>query len=240
AATQAAGAGAVADAQATLAQLPPGILSDILSALAANADPLTSGLLGIASTLNPQVGSAQPIVIPTPIGELDVIALYIASIATGSIALAITNTARPWHIGLYGNAGGLGPTQGHPLSSATDEPEPHWGPFGGAAPVSAGVGHAALVGALSVPHSWTTAAPEIQLAVQATPTFSSSAGADPTALNGMPAGLLSGMALASLAARGTTGGGGTRSGTSTDGQEDGRKPPVVVIREQPPPGNPPR
>lgn len=206
AATQAAGAGAVADAQATLAQLPPGILSDILSALAANADPLTSGLLGIASTLNPQVGSAQPIVIPTPIGELDVIALYIASIATGSIALAITNTARPWHIGLYGNAGG----------------------------------HAALVGALSVPHSWTTAAPEIQLAVQATPTFSSSAGADPTALNGMPAGLLSGMALASLAARGTTGGGGTRSGTSTDGQEDGRKPPVVVIREQPPPGNPPR
>ncbi len=56
----------------------------------------------------------------------------------------------------------------------------------------------------------------------------------------MPAGLLSGMALASLAARGTTGGGGTRSGTSTDGQEDGRKPPVVVIREQPPPGNPPR
>lgn len=130
AATQAAGAGAVADAQATLAQLPPGILSDILSALAANADPLTSGLLGIASTLNPQVGSAQPIVIPTPIGELDVIALYIASIATGSIALAITNTARPWHIGLYGNAGGLGPTQGHPLSSATDEPEPHWGPFG--------------------------------------------------------------------------------------------------------------
>ncbi len=108
------------------------------------------------------------------------IALYIASIATGSIALAITNTARPWHIGLYGNAGGLGPTQGHPLSSATDEPEPHWGPFGGAAPVSAGVGHAALVGALSVPHSWTTAAPEIQLAVQATPTFSSSAGADPT------------------------------------------------------------
>lgn len=130
AATQAAGAGAVADAQATLAQLPPGILSDILSALAANADPLTSGLLGIASTLNPQVGSAQPIVIPTPIGELDVIALYIASIATGSIALAITNTARPWHIGLYGNAGGLGPTQGHPLSSATDEPEPHWGPSG--------------------------------------------------------------------------------------------------------------
>lgn len=89
-----------------------------------------------------------------------------------------------------------------------------------------------------MPHSWTTAAPEIQLAVQATPTFSSSAGADPTALNGMPAGLLSGMALASLAARGTTGGGGTRSGTSTDGQEDGRKPPVVVIREQPPPGNP--
>lgn len=131
AATQAAGAGAVADAQATLAQLPPGILSDILSALAANADPLTSGLLGIASTLNPQVGSAQPIVIPTPIGELDVIALYIASIATGSIALAITNTARPWHIGLYGNAGGLGPTQGHPLSSATDEPEPHWGPLRG-------------------------------------------------------------------------------------------------------------
>lgn len=99
AATQAAGAGAVADAQATLAQLPPGILSDILSALAANADPLTSGLLGIASTLNPQVGSAQPIVIPTPIGELDVIALYIASIATGSIALAITNTARPRRAG---------------------------------------------------------------------------------------------------------------------------------------------
>ncbi|OSC39438.1 PPE family protein [Mycobacterium decipiens] len=238
---QAAGAGAATNAQAMLAQLYPGVLGDSLSALAANADPLTAGLLGIASTLNQQVGTAQ-VVIPTPIGDLDAIALYIAGIASGSFALALTNTFRPWN---YDDSdhGGLAPTQGTQgtaISSTTDASGSDWGPFGGAAAVSAGVGHGALVGALSVPHSWTTAAPEIQLAVNAMPSAGAVPGVDPTALNGMPAGLLSGMALASLAARGTTGGGGTRSGAATDDQQDDRKPPVVVIREQPPPsGSPP-
>ncbi|EUA06129.1 PPE family protein [Mycobacterium kansasii 732] len=228
---QATGAAAT-NTPTTLAKLFPGALGDSLSALTTAADPLTSGLLGIATSLNPQLTTAAAVTIPTPIGELDVIALYIAAVATSSMALSLTNTLRPWsYYGADGHGGGSNPTHGGAVGSTRSENATGWGPFGGTASVTVGVGHAALVGSLSVPHGWTMAAPEIQLAVEAMRSTGASSGVDAIALNGMPAGLLSGMALASWAARGTIGGGGSRSSTTAAQQQDGREPPVVVIRE---------
>lgn len=204
---QAAGAAAPTITATRLAELFPGDLADSLSTLTTAADPLTSGLLGIATSLNPQLTTAAAMTVPTPIGELDVLALYIAAVATGSIALSVTNTFRPWnYYGSDAHGGGSNPTHGGAISSTRKEDATDWGPFGGAAPVTVGVGHAALVGSLSVPHGWTTAAPEIQLAVEAMRTGASSR-VDSTALNGMSAGLLGGAALAGWAARGTIGGG---------------------------------
>lgn len=232
-------AGAATNAQTTLAQLSPGALVDSLSAPSTPADPLTSGLWGIASSLNPQLPNAAQ-GIPTPIGELDVAALYIAAIGTASVALSVTNTARPWGGGgLYGGTGVSEPSQENTIGSATDQPGADRGLGGEAAPVSAGVGHASLVGALSVPHSWTMAAPEIQLAVEALP--SAGSGADSTVAGSNATGLLSGMALASLAARGLGGGGGagTRSTGAAGPAQQEHKPTVVVIQKPPPAGNRP-
>jgi hypothetical protein len=65
--------------------------------------------------------------------------------------------------------------------------------------VSAGVGQAASVGALSVPQAWTAAAPAIRLAAVALPATSLSAAAEVVA--GSPGSLFSEMALASMAQR---------------------------------------
>jgi PPE-repeat protein len=65
--------------------------------------------------------------------------------------------------------------------------------------VSAGVGQATLVGALSVPQAWTTAAPAIRLAAAALPPTSLSSA--PEVFAGNPGSLFSGTALASMAGR---------------------------------------
>lgn len=236
---RAAGEGTATNAAAALAETLPGPVEGGLSAaLSTSTDPVTSGLLSVAPNLSPQLLTASAVQIPTPIGELDAVALYIAGIGSGSLALSITNTARPWNsAGLYGGAGGNGgaisPTQGSTISSTTGELGADLGVGGGAAPVSAGVGERTLVGALSVPYSWATAAPEIQLAVDALPSAAVPA-AEPTMLEGSPTGLLSGMALASLATR-AMGGGSTRSASAATPGPEERKPTVVVIQKPPPP-----
>jgi PPE-repeat protein len=65
--------------------------------------------------------------------------------------------------------------------------------------VSASVGEATPVGALSVPQAWTTAAPPIRLAAAALPATSLSAA--PEVFAGSPGSLFSEMALASMAGR---------------------------------------
>jgi PPE-repeat protein len=65
--------------------------------------------------------------------------------------------------------------------------------------VSAGVGQATPVGALSVPQAWTTAAPAIRLAAVALPV--TSLGAAPEVFASSPGSLFSEMALASMAQR---------------------------------------
>jgi hypothetical protein len=65
--------------------------------------------------------------------------------------------------------------------------------------LSAGVGQAGSVGALSVPQAWTAAAPAIRLAAVTLPATSLSAA--PEVFAGSPGSLFSGMALASMAGR---------------------------------------
>jgi PPE-repeat protein len=69
--------------------------------------------------------------------------------------------------------------------------------------VSASVGEATPVGALSVPQAWTTAAPAIRLAAEALPATSLSA--VPEIVAGSPGSLFSEMALASMAQRAIAG-----------------------------------
>ncbi|ODQ97111.1 hypothetical protein BHQ20_27745 [Mycobacterium intermedium] len=177
--------------------------------------------------------------LPAPIEQLDVAGIYIALIGSASLAMAVVNTARPWIIppGAPGHTdpGTLVPTQ--TLSATRDDPLAT--PTAGGSAASAAVGHAALVGGLAVPHSWTVAAPEIRLAVESLPGVSAGPGGGTVApdLSGAPAGLLGGMALASLAARGGIGGPGPGKTTETAGQDEDqpqRKPTVVVIHKPPP------
>jgi PPE-repeat protein len=65
--------------------------------------------------------------------------------------------------------------------------------------VSAGLGQANSVGALSVPEAWTSAAPAIRLAAAALPATSLSGA--PEVFGGNPGSLFSGAALASMAGR---------------------------------------
>ncbi|ORW64712.1 hypothetical protein AWC22_03050 [Mycobacterium riyadhense] len=213
-------------------------------ALQALASPAPSAGIPSAAAVQP----AAPVIIPTPIGDLDVVAMFIAAVATASLALSAVNTTRPWifayngpHGGTGGaDAGGLEPTEEtiadvEPVT-LTSAASAGWG----GAPAAAGLGEASLVGALSVPHSWTMAAPEIKLAVESLP--SSGFNAVPTDMSGAPAGLLSGMALASLAGRGL-GGASTRATgdtASADENQPNRKPTVVVIQKPPPAGGPAR
>ena len=184
--------------------------------------------------------------IPTPIGELDAIALYIATIGTFNLVdatiTAVVNVTRPWGANGNNNASANHDEEdrdadGRPMAENSAWVLAH-GTAGSAA--AAEVGQAATLGSLSVPHSWTTAAPEIRLAVEALP--SASVGADPVLpeAGGMPAGLLSGMALASLAGRGISAVDTRRPSGATQEKEDRptRKPTVVVIQKPPPAGGP--
>ncbi|MHA7652816.1 PPE family protein [Mycobacterium sp. ML4] len=203
-------------------------------------------LQGLAAL--PPASSAGPaaVTIPTPVGELDLLAAYIAITATAGLSLSVVNTARPWYYGSGSTGkddrtatGTVQPTQGGGIASLYAA---RAGMDGGAP--AAAAGQAALVGALTVPHSWTVAAPEIRLAVESLPGAGAGAGPMPTNLGAAPAALLGGAALASLAGRGVT---GSTSSPGTDTEDDGqpkRKPTVVVI-QQPgsgpgPAGNRPR
>lgn len=210
----------------TALDLMSSISAQTLQGLAALISPVSSGIPASAAA------------IPTPIGELDVLALYIATIGTASLGVgavnASVNSARPWNI-----------PGASPGPDRDEEREQDDGPWThllvstpnsqGGAP-TAGVGQAALLGALTVPHSWTVAAPEIRLAVESLPGSSPGVGASPTNLSAAPAALLGGMALAGMAGRGST---GTGQRTSTNPVEDDGQPkrnPTVVVIQQPPTG----
>ncbi|WP_372511587.1 PPE family protein [Mycobacterium gordonae] len=237
--TQAADPGGPTAAAAAAAQTAMDLMSSISS-------QTLQGLAALLSPVSSVPASAASIVVPTPIGDLDIAATYIAITATASLSLSAVNTARPWIFG-FGNTvrttpddGAEEPTQGTALGSRPDA-----GPSTGAGAPTAGVGQAALVGALTVPHSWTVAAPEIRMAVESLPSAGTGLGPAPTNLSAAPAALLGGMALASMAGRGSAGTGPASNDAATedDGQPK-RKPTVVVIQQPPagpgPAGNPSR
>lgn len=113
---------------------------------------------------------------------------------------------------------------------------------GPASAVSAGLGEARAVGALSVPTGWATAAPEMRLAAMALPATTIEAAAESSGAGT----LFSQMALAGMAGRamaGTTVGGGGGAGRR-ERERVGvptRKPAEPGQREpaEPPPGPPP-
>ena len=225
-------AAAAAVSGQTALDLMSSISAQTLQGLAALISPVSSGIPASAAA------------IPTPIGELDVLALYIATIGTASLAVgavnASVNSARPWN-----------PLAGIPRAAPEEEPgrgdRPQPGtdvvaatPSTGGGAASAGVGQAALVGALTVPHSWTVAAPEIRLAVESLPSTSVGAGPTPTNLGAAPAALLGGMALASMAGRGSTGTGPTGPDSATEDDEQPKRKPTVVVIQQPPSGPGPK
>ncbi|MFQ2878336.1 PPE family protein [Mycobacterium sp. TY815] len=218
------------------------------AAAAAAAQQTAMGLLssisaqtlqGLAELISPAASltQASAAAIPTPIGDLDIAAAYIAITATASLSLSAVNTARPW-IYSYGNTSkpqpgddAVQPTEGSTLGSRRDAE-----PSVGTAPAAAGVGQAALVGALTVPHSWTVAAPEIRLAVQSLPGAGAAVGPAPVNLGAAPAALLGGMALAGMAGRGGTGPGPASPEVQTEEDGQPKRKPTVVVIQQPPAG----
>lgn len=228
--TQAADPAGPAAAAAVSGQTAQDLMSSIsaqtLQGLAALISPVSSGIPASAAA------------IPTPIGDLDVLALYIATIGTASLGVgavnASVNSARPWNI--------PGASSGPDRDEERDQDGGSWTHLLGSTPnsqggaASAGVGQAALVGPLTVPHSWTVAAPEIRLAVESLPGTSVGAGPTPTNLSAAPAALLGGMALASMAGRGSTGTGPTGADSATEDDEQPKRKPTVVVIQQPPTG----
>ncbi|MGH3551091.1 MAG: PPE family protein [Mycobacterium sp.] len=88
--------------------------------------------------------------------------------------------------------------------------------LGASGSLSAGMGNAGLVGKLSVPPNWATAAPAIRPAALALP--ASSLEAAPAVMQGTPGNLFGQMAASSLAGRAVTGtGGGAARPVSTGG-----------------------
>ncbi|OBK26709.1 hypothetical protein A5635_12850 [Mycobacterium asiaticum] len=229
---------------------PTGTVTEV-AASNASAEALT----GLGFSITPQMlqglttllssASAGLLDIPAGLdsllGELDLAATYIAVTATASLALAVVNTARPWIFSYAGtsvdeglDSGTPQPAHSAPVRSGADGAGM---PRGIAA--SAGVGQGALVGGLKVPHSWTTAAPEIRLAVEALP--SAAVGPTPTNFGAAPAALLSGMALAGMAGRGGAPASGreTADAGTDDETQPQRKPTVVVIQQPPSAPGPP-
>ena len=71
---------------------------DLISSMSAQTLQGLAALISPASTAT----TAPAAAIPTPIGDLDIAAAYIAITATASLSLSAVNTARPWIFG-YGS-----------------------------------------------------------------------------------------------------------------------------------------
>jgi PPE-repeat protein len=178
---------AATNTQTVLAQLA----SAVPTALKGLASPATStsaaGLPGILQSLGAGMFSPSTILEPTDVGiassELTTAAGAWSSASQGDEEILDAGRSITERIaGVEGQ-----------IMSRFDQ----LGAVGSAG--SAGLGHAASVGALSVPSGWATAVPEIRLAAVALPT--SSLGAAPEVFAGSSDGLFGEMALASMAGR---------------------------------------
>jgi PPE-repeat protein len=166
----------------------PRLMSAMPTALQGLAQPLqsTSGLSGIFNALG--FTSLQSFF---TLGNAAV--PYTVSMNTVNFSIGATHFAE-W------------PTAGAAVPALTAEVGSGAGALASAGPaglsgsaVTAGLGQGTVVGGLSVPPGWATAAPEIRTVAQALPI--TSAGAAPAVLTGSSGTLLSEMALAGMAGR---------------------------------------
>jgi len=185
----------------TIASMGPQLLSNVPATLQGLAQPLqsTSGLSGILDDLG--FTSLQSYL---SLGNL--VVPYTASLATVNLGIGATHFAQ--YAGSAGAAGtgAVGSALGGEVGSGAGAVVSA-GPAGlGGSAVTAGVGQGTVVGGLSVPPGWATAAPEIRTVARALSiTGASVAPAVPTGTSGT---LFSEMALAGMAGRAMGGTGG--------------------------------
>ncbi len=184
----------------TIASMGPQLLSAVPATLQGLAQPLqsTSGLSGILDDLG--FTSLQSYL---SLGNL--VVPYTASLATVNLGIGASHAAHTAGVGAAFTgaapsaiAGEIGSGAGAPVSA---------GPAGlGGSAVTAGVGQGTVVGGLSVPPGWATAAPEIRTVARALSI--TGAGVAPAVSTGTSGTLFSEMALAGMAGRAMGGAGG--------------------------------
>ena len=169
------------------------LLSTVPTALQGLAQPLqsTSGLSGILDSLG--FTSAQSYL---SLGNL--VVPYTASMATVNLGIGATHFAQTAGAASAAETGAAGFALGGEVGSGAGALVSA-GPVGlGGSAVTAGMGQGTVVGGLSVPPGWVTAAPEIRTVARALPISSAAA---PAVVTGTSGTLFSEMALAGIAGR---------------------------------------
>ncbi|EID16737.1 PPE family protein [Mycobacterium xenopi RIVM700367] len=213
---------------------------------AAHASSIMSAVPGALQSLAAPA-PADPPAAPSPLSLLSLLSIPSATASTTSTAASSTSAPASFlsaavasrNIALQEQrerseaAEGIirGGVPGAPFLPPPPFPEgPAGAGFKTTPPVSASIGQASSLGALSVPRGWATAAPAIRAAALAVP-FTSTAAA-PAAMPGNPGSLVSGMALAGMA--------GSAIGNTVSPARQQRTPtmaPTTRVEPQPP-GNP--
>jgi PPE-repeat protein len=178
----------------TIVSMGPQLLSTVPTALQGLAQPLqsTPGLSGILDALG--FTSLQSYL---SLGNL--VVPYTASLATVNLGIGATHAAQSAGGAGAAFTGAAGSALGGEVGSGAGGLVSA-GPAGlGGSAVTAGMGQGTVVGGLSVPPGWATAAPGIRTLAAALPMTSASAA--PAVLTGSSGTLFSEMALASMAGR---------------------------------------
>jgi PPE-repeat protein len=209
-----AGTQTIMSAGSQLMSLVERALQELASTVA--SDPLTSKLAGDLKNLLPS----------SPLEYLSLLTPYTSGIGTTSLGISTATKGDTSNLTSGPNAVSA---QGFAPATGAGSPALGWagasgstgslgvGPSGGSTPVTAGLGRAASIGGLTVPPSWTAAAPTVRLVAATSPTTSMSAAptvAPGSQLSDMAAASMAGQAMAATARRG-------RPGTT---------PVVVVVR----------
>ncbi len=195
---QATGTSAATNTQAALSQVTStvptalqGLASPLLSASTTSSESPLSSLSSSLSSLSPGLS------VTSSIGYLSSSLLSNANQLKNLVpAVSAANTAPALAEGLGSGVGALGTASPVGLASL--------GAGGTSAAVSAEMGRAASMGALSVPHGWGAAVPAVSPAATGLP--GTTAGAVPDSLAANPGGMLGGLPLAGAAPRGIPGG----------------------------------
>jgi PPE-repeat protein len=210
-----AGTQTIMSAGSQLMSLVPQTLQGLASAVA--SDPLTSlegplsGIFPSSFSISPSAFSLLP---SSPLQYTEMLTPYSSALGTTSFAIGMATKGDTG--ALTGGAAGLGAQGVAPTTGAGGQAlgragtsgstgSSGVGPSGGGPPVTADLGRAASIGGLTVPRSWTAAAPTVRLVAATSPTTSISAAptvAPDSQLSDMAAASMAGQAMAATARRG--------------------------------------